>query len=118
MPERVSTMHHKDVMLGAPAPRLAALKSPGCWDRPELHQFLDQLRKGDVLVVWKLDRLSRSLHNEAVSSTLSLRHQTGRCDNQAISKITIRAATIASAILSVLKGRSPCTSPVRAFTVT
>ena len=25
------------VMLGAPAPTLAALKSPGCWDRPELH---------------------------------------------------------------------------------
>ena len=31
------------------------------WDRPELHRLLGQLRKGDVLVVWKLDRLSRSL---------------------------------------------------------
>jgi DNA invertase Pin-like site-specific DNA recombinase len=52
----------------------AALKSAGCernyrekasggrWDRPELHRLLDHLRKGgDVLVVWKLDRLSRSL---------------------------------------------------------
>jgi integrase len=29
--------------------------------RPELHRLLDQLRKGDVLVVWKLDLLSRSL---------------------------------------------------------
>src|ERR1035441_8143971 len=35
--------------------------SGGRWDRPELHRLLDQLRKGDVLVVWKLDRLSRSL---------------------------------------------------------
>jgi DNA invertase Pin-like site-specific DNA recombinase len=35
--------------------------SGGRWDRPELHRALDQLRKGDVLVVWKLDRLSRSL---------------------------------------------------------
>src|SRR3954453_3193357 len=50
-----------------------ALKAAGCrrlfqeaasggrWDRPELQRLLDQLRKGDVVVVWKLDRLSRSL---------------------------------------------------------
>jgi len=53
--------------------QMAALKTAGCelifqekasggrWDRPELHRLLGQLRKGDVLVVWKLDRLSRSL---------------------------------------------------------
>jgi DNA invertase Pin-like site-specific DNA recombinase len=53
--------------------QLAALTNSGCeltfqekasggrWDRPELHRLLGQLRKGDVLVVWKLDRLSRSL---------------------------------------------------------
>ena len=35
--------------------------SGGRWDRPELHRLLDQLRIGDTLVVWKLDRLSRSL---------------------------------------------------------
>jgi DNA invertase Pin-like site-specific DNA recombinase len=57
------------------AAQVAALKAAGCeriyhekasggrWDRPELHQLLDQLRKGDVLVVWKLDRLSRSLRD-------------------------------------------------------
>jgi len=28
---------------------------------PELHRLLDQLRAGDTLVVWKRDRLSRSL---------------------------------------------------------
>jgi len=35
--------------------------SGGRWDRPELHKALEHLREGDVLVVWKLDRLSRSL---------------------------------------------------------
>ena len=35
--------------------------SGGRWDRLALHRALDQLRAGDVLIVWKLDRLSRSL---------------------------------------------------------
>jgi DNA invertase Pin-like site-specific DNA recombinase len=37
------------------------MPSGGRWDRPELHHLLDQLREGDVVVVWKRDRLSRSL---------------------------------------------------------
>jgi DNA invertase Pin-like site-specific DNA recombinase len=53
--------------------QIRALKAAGCrrlfeeaasggrWDRPELHRMLDQLREGDAVVVWKLDRLSRSL---------------------------------------------------------
>ena len=53
--------------------QITALKTVGCeqifqekvsggrWDRPELHRLLGQLRRGDVVVVWKLDRLSRSL---------------------------------------------------------
>jgi len=57
------------------AAQVAALKAAGCeriyrekasggrWDRPELHRVLDQLRERDVLVVWKLDRLSRSLRD-------------------------------------------------------
>ncbi|WP_420594319.1 recombinase family protein [Deinococcus sp.] len=35
--------------------------SGGRWDRPELHKMLGQLRPGDTVIVWKLDRLSRSL---------------------------------------------------------
>jgi DNA invertase Pin-like site-specific DNA recombinase len=35
--------------------------SGGRWERPELQDCLKHLREGDVLVVWKLDRLSRSL---------------------------------------------------------
>ena len=32
-------------------------------DRPQLRAALDFTREGDVLVVWKLDRLARSLHH-------------------------------------------------------
>lgn len=35
--------------------------SGGRWDRPKLQEMIEQLRDGDVVVVWKLDRLSRSL---------------------------------------------------------
>lgn len=35
--------------------------SGGRWNRPELHKLIGQLRNGDIVVVWKLDRLSRSL---------------------------------------------------------
>lgn len=35
--------------------------SGGRWDRPELQRMLNQLRDGDTVVVWNLDRLSRSL---------------------------------------------------------
>ena len=37
--------------------------SGGRWDRPELQRLLEHLRPGDTLVVWKLDRLSRSLRD-------------------------------------------------------
>jgi DNA invertase Pin-like site-specific DNA recombinase len=52
-----------------------ALQRAGCYrvftetasgarnDRPTLEQLLDQLRPGDTLVVWKLDRLGRSLQH-------------------------------------------------------
>ncbi|PPI86255.1 recombinase family protein [Candidatus Pantoea edessiphila] len=35
--------------------------SADCWNRPRLLQLINRLGPGDVLVVWKLDRLSRSL---------------------------------------------------------
>ncbi|KAB0679665.1 recombinase family protein [Aureimonas leprariae] len=40
--------------------------SGGRWDRPELQRLLDHLRPGDTLVVWKLDRLSRSLRDALI----------------------------------------------------
>lgn len=56
-----------------PAAQIDALKAAGCdrvfmekasganRDRPELKAALDYIRAGDALVVWKLDRLARSV---------------------------------------------------------
>jgi DNA invertase Pin-like site-specific DNA recombinase len=58
-----------------PQLQVDALERAGCFrvftetasgarrDRPTLEQLLDQLRPGDTLVVWKLDRLGRSLRH-------------------------------------------------------
>jgi len=66
---RVSTEDQKLTL------QLDALKKAGCVrifrekvsgsyrDRPELNRMLDQLRQGDVVIVWKLDRLARSTRN-------------------------------------------------------
>jgi DNA invertase Pin-like site-specific DNA recombinase len=52
-----------------------ALRAAGCWKvftdhvtgtrerRPELDRLIEQLRPGDTLVVWRLDRLGRSLRH-------------------------------------------------------
>jgi DNA invertase Pin-like site-specific DNA recombinase len=57
------------------AAQVSALESAGCekifrekasggrWDRPELTRLLDQMRKDDILIVSRLDRLSRSLRD-------------------------------------------------------
>src|SRR5271166_1596854 len=65
---RVSKADDQDTAAQVKALRQAGCKrifeekaSGGRWDRPQLQKALEQLREGDVLVVWKLDRLSRSL---------------------------------------------------------
>lgn len=74
---RVSTQDQNEQL------QVDALKQSGCEkiyvdhasgakeDRPELNKALDHLRKNDTLVVWKLDRLGRSLkHLISVVHTL------------------------------------------------
>ena len=52
--------------------QLSALRKAGCkkifqekisgttWERPELHKMLDIVDAGDIVIVWRLDRLARS----------------------------------------------------------
>lgn len=64
---RVSTLDQNpalqiDALKGAGCEKLFVEKASGASrDRPELIGALDYVREGDTLVVWKLDRLARSL---------------------------------------------------------
>jgi DNA invertase Pin-like site-specific DNA recombinase len=51
-------------------------------DRPVLGQVLDQLRPGDALVVWKLDRLGRSLRDLVDTVTRLAGRGVGFCSLQ------------------------------------
>jgi DNA invertase Pin-like site-specific DNA recombinase len=51
-----------DALRRAKCSRIYEEKASGAKaDRPELLRLLDHARKGDVVIVWKLDRLARSL---------------------------------------------------------
>jgi len=69
-----------------PAPQVAQLRAAGCDrvfvesasgyrdDRPELAALLDYARDGDVIVIWRLDRLARSTtHLLSLSADLDKR---------------------------------------------
>ncbi len=64
---RVSTKEQKlslqiDALVDAGCERVFKEKESGTKsERPALMEMLNQLRKGDMVVVWKLDRLGRSL---------------------------------------------------------
>ena len=92
---RVSTLDQ------SPALQLDALRAVGCErvfeekasgakeDRPQLLAALDHMRAGDVLVVWKLDRLARSLKQLVnLLETLNTRSIGFRCLAPAIDTTT------------------------------
>ena len=64
---RVSTQEQDpslqlDALQGAGCEKLFVEKASGAQrDRPQLRSALEYMREGDTLVVWKLDRLARSL---------------------------------------------------------
>jgi DNA invertase Pin-like site-specific DNA recombinase len=73
---RVSTMEQnlwlqKDALSRAGCVRIFEDKISGVKEeRPGLHQALDFMREGDTLVVWRLDRLGRSLRHLIDTVTL------------------------------------------------
>jgi DNA invertase Pin-like site-specific DNA recombinase len=86
-----------------PSAQVKALKADGCdevfvetasgakADRPRLQELLGRARKGDTIVIWKLDRLARSvLHLQTLAQTLKdrgieLRSLTDSIDTQSAS---------------------------------
>ncbi len=67
-----------DALNGAGCERLFTEQASGAQrDRPELNAALDFARRGDVLVVWKLDRLARSLSQLLATSELLERNGVG-----------------------------------------
>ena len=75
--DRQTTALQRDALLaaGVDARHLFEDKASGArGDRPGLAQALDYVRPGDCLVVWKLDRLGRSLsHLLAIVTALQTR---------------------------------------------
>ena len=94
---RVST-NQQDTKL-----QIDALQSAGCekiyqdvasggnTDRPELKQCLKAMNANDVLVVWKLDRLGRSLPH-----LIEIIHQLERCANMTAKGCSLCALCISS----------------------
>ena len=94
------------------AAQVTALEAAGCerifrekasggrWERPQFLRLINQLRAGDVVVVWKLDRLSRSLHN-----VLTIMEQLGEVGARSPT-IPCSAARNAKTSPSTLKKRS------------
>lgn len=66
---RVSTQDQNlslqlDALQGAGCQRIFQEKASGSkMERPELSKLLDIIRPGDTLIIWKLDRLGRSLNH-------------------------------------------------------
>jgi DNA invertase Pin-like site-specific DNA recombinase len=77
---RVSTLDQnaglqEDALRSAGCEKLFIEKvSSGKKDRPQLAAALDYVRSGDTLVVWRLDRLARSLH-QLIQTVEDLEHR-------------------------------------------
>jgi DNA invertase Pin-like site-specific DNA recombinase len=69
-----------DALAGAGCTKIFEEKLSGAQrDRPELKAALDYVRPGDGLVVWKLDRLARSLKQLIETVEMLSEHEIGFC---------------------------------------
>lgn len=65
------TRLQRDALTRAGCERIYEEKASGAKEnRPELTKLFDHARKGDVIIVWKLDRLARSLTQLITTATL------------------------------------------------
>lgn len=65
------TRLQRDALTRAGCERIYEEKASGAKEnRPELTKLLDHARNGDVVIVWKLDRLARSLTQLITTATL------------------------------------------------
>jgi DNA invertase Pin-like site-specific DNA recombinase len=81
---RVSTQDQKqdlqtDALEAAGCEKIFTEKASGTQrDRPELNAALEYIRAGDTLVVWKLDRLARSI-KQLIEISKELSNNPHRC---------------------------------------
>ena len=64
----------RDALAEAGCERIFEDTAPGAGERPALRDAIDHLRAGDTLVVWRLDRLGRSL-KDLIEKADTLRSQ-------------------------------------------
>lgn len=93
-----------DALSRAKCTRIYQEKASGAKaERPELVKLLDTARKGDVVIVWKLDRLARSLRqlidttvmlNERGVELLHRKHQHYYSERQAYISYLCRACGV------------------------
>ena len=69
--DKQTTALQEDALQRAQCERIFTDKMTGQrFDRPAFTQLLDLARRGDVIVVWRLDRLGRSLKDLIETMTL------------------------------------------------
>jgi len=101
---RVSTNEQEtrlqiDALRKAGVDRLFSEKGSGVGPRPELHRALASLQRGDVLVVYKLDRLARSLKDLlALLDSLSARG----CSVKSLTEPVDTSSAIGELVLQIL----------------
>ena len=83
--------------------------SGGRWDRPQLQRLLEQLRVGDVVIVWKLDRLSRSLKDLLLTLEKIERANVGfRSLTESIDTTTPAGRMMMQIVGSLRNSNAPC----------
>lgn len=101
---RVSTNEQEtrvqlDALKAAGVRKVFSEKTSSVGLRPELHRALASMQEGDVLVVWKLDRLARSL-KDLLSLLEALAHM--RCSFRSLTEPIDTTSALGEFVLQIL----------------